>query len=1072
MHRRSMLGSVCLSLVLSFLPTRAAAPAAAGAGPAGPPLLFEVRRATFDPPLVADAALGQRHVALAGLLYVLAADRTIHVIDGTTGTRVGQASHAGLGDTARAGSLAAVTWEGRSWLIVHGVRKAILVFDLRIAREPRFQGEVPVEGPLASRVLQLPGRPWIAVGAAGPTASRVHFVDLRDLASTWSYELPAPDLVLDDVAGGPAATRLVFRSATRVNVFEVRGAGEPGGIDHVREFRLASLEWSALDEAGEILVLVQGPREGGVTWYEASLRGVTDGRLFSTFRLEGQDPERRPLPCALVGGGGARALVAGFPTGTEVHDLSDVLAPHRVAQLPLNPFSETWDSTSPRRIATVVASATKPLAFVAVPNERRVVAVDVRDGSIPAEWSTTDGRPVELALDEPDEQTRRLGVLGDRLHMPEAGRTDVRQIDWSRAAAPVAGRPFVGTGVGPQVAIAPLGGRYVLAGDAAANTFHLYDTATGDIRQTIGNRGEAPLALAGTGAARTAAIDALVYDLVEGRLVQRGPYPRALASRVLTDGTLVAIERDRLRVVAPDGTVSVLDLDQASRYTRLALTHDEALAAPFRPETPRGSVPVIDVIDRDAPLRRASLPEADGLSLLTRNRAFVAATYDRSAEEWVFAPRLFDTLTGAPVGPALPPEPGVLEITTTPPYTGPDPIVVLLVSGADGWRLRQYATDDTMPRLLSISQPVDGRPVAVLRRSMVDLYVASAAGGPWQLSIAEPDGAVTARGTLDIASLVPLRHGFLAAAANTPGTIVILRDPELNRPPVPVLSGPRDLECAGPGGTRVQFDASGSFDPDSSPGTEDDLAGFRWNVDHVPAGDGRTLELRLSSGEHLVGLTAIDVLGAAGSTGGEVHVRDTLPPSASITLDPAVENGRFAQRWRVATRATDVCDGEAAGSVFIALEPALLAGEPDYAVAKVQAVSILTRSGRRVVRLEGPDRAVLERTWAEARARGGLALRGGSEPIGLRLVAGAGNVLARYTLDGAGHVIAADAFGPRADHVVRLAVRDRAGLESRAEASLRARIAEICAAFPDDLVCAPRHERLERRIPPKLSWRN
>jgi hypothetical protein len=116
--------------------------------------------------------------------------------------------------------------------------------------------------------------------------------------------------------------------------------------------------------------------------------------------------------------------------------------------------------------------------------------------------------------------------------------------------------------------------------------------------------------------------------------------------------------------------------------------------------------------------------------------------------------------------------------------------------------------------------------------------------------------------------------------------------PPRNRPPTAVVAVPPEVECASPAGAVVRLDGSGSSDPDSSPGTNDDLVGFEWFEDFgLPAerllGEGEVLEVVLALGSHDLTLRVTDAAGATATAGAQVSVVDTTAPGLAVSLAPA-----------------------------------------------------------------------------------------------------------------------------------------------------------------------------------------
>jgi hypothetical protein len=108
--------------------------------------------------------------------------------------------------------------------------------------------------------------------------------------------------------------------------------------------------------------------------------------------------------------------------------------------------------------------------------------------------------------------------------------------------------------------------------------------------------------------------------------------------------------------------------------------------------------------------------------------------------------------------------------------------------------------------------------------------------------------------------------------------------------PHAVIAAPASAECTGAGGAVVTLDGSASADPDSTPGTNDDIAAFDWYESYgLPGqwllGSGATLSVGLSLGSHAITLVVTDRAGQPGIATTTVVVRDTLPPSLTLHTD-------------------------------------------------------------------------------------------------------------------------------------------------------------------------------------------
>ena len=149
-----------------------------------------------------------------------------------------------------------------------------------------------------------------------------------------------------------------------------------------------------------------------------------------------------------------------------------------------------------------------------------------------------------------------------------------------------------------------------------------------------------------------------------------------------------------------------------------------------------------------------------------------------------------------------------------------------------------------------------------------------------------------------------------------------------NRPPVARAGPDATAECvSGRGSARL--DASGSTDPDSTPGTSDDLASYEWfegfgTPAQVLLGTGLQLQTDLPLGPHTITLRVNDRAGASATDTVLVTVSDTVPPTLEVTVSPETiwpPNGRMVPVNAEVT-ALDAC-----GSVSVVLEAILVSSD-------------------------------------------------------------------------------------------------------------------------------------------------
>jgi DNA-binding beta-propeller fold protein YncE len=153
-------------------------------------------------------------------------------------------------------------------------------------------------------------------------------------------------------------------------------------------------------------------------------------------------------------------------------------------------------------------------------------------------------------------------------------------------------------------------------------------------------------------------------------------------------------------------------------------------------------------------------------------------------------------------------------------------------------------------------------------------------------------------------------------------------------PPVAAFAAfPPALECNRPGGAAVTLSGAPSQDPDSSPGTRDDIRSFAWILDAgLPAemdlGAGESLAAFIPLGSHTIALRVADSIGEMDVASAAIAVVDTTPPVASLTADPAIlfpPNHEMRQArlvWQVA----DACDPAPAATLV-----SVSSSEPDDA---------------------------------------------------------------------------------------------------------------------------------------------
>ena len=154
-----------------------------------------------------------------------------------------------------------------------------------------------------------------------------------------------------------------------------------------------------------------------------------------------------------------------------------------------------------------------------------------------------------------------------------------------------------------------------------------------------------------------------------------------------------------------------------------------------------------------------------------------------------------------------------------------------------------------------------------------------------------------------------------------------------NRPPVAAAGGDATLECSGHRGANLTLDGSGSTDPDSSTGTNDDIVLFKWFEDHgleseIYLGEGMTLEVTLALGNHDITLRVTDSAGDTDTVDTAIAIVDTTAPTIAVEVDPELlwpPNHRMVPVTASVT-AADVCSDPAVVLTQISRDDVLVAG--------------------------------------------------------------------------------------------------------------------------------------------------
>jgi hypothetical protein len=160
----------------------------------------------------------------------------------------------------------------------------------------------------------------------------------------------------------------------------------------------------------------------------------------------------------------------------------------------------------------------------------------------------------------------------------------------------------------------------------------------------------------------------------------------------------------------------------------------------------------------------------------------------------------------------------------------------------------------------------------------------------------------------------------ITAPSTNPDVVVLLVEGEefslapgesltFNQPPVADAGDDQTVEQESYAGTEVTLDGSASTDPDSSPGTNDDIVAFDWYEGVTLLGSGEVITYTFPLGSHTVTLTVTDSYGETDANEVVIVVQDTTPPEITCPADVILEcPADTAPSATGEATATDNCD--------------------------------------------------------------------------------------------------------------------------------------------------------------------
>ncbi len=893
-----------------------------GSDPA--PLLTEIGRLTFDPPLD-QMPLWRAMRGTSGVAYVSTGD-AILVLDARTGALLEEMrdfSFMGPDYHGTSGIAIAEGDAGRKLLVEFSGEENFAVYDLSTPAHPVFEGPAPALRGYA--LLPLPGG---RCALAWNYWEGVAVVDLATRSVVSRLGFTQWYLQTVGVGGNAESPRIALRSSGRAGespTFDTWDLTNPASPVHLATAPAADDSGAMfIDRSGTVLVQPVGTH--------LALFDFASGAPLSTFDVDGEVLEGGRA--VLAEGGGVRVLALALDSSVALVDLADPASPRLAGSIPASVVdTDIYGRDYVVSRSPLAASPTAPLLVIASPRDHGFVIADVRDGSILSTAPTGGAQPaVPQFMSSPSEPSVMLFALrvsGGEVLVP-GGLAEISFADISDPDAPVVTGAYAPVTPGRSgQELTTTAGRFVVSWDPTYNAVTVVDAATASVAATGGATAPSTRSYPGgvfaTGRTIVVTLSdgsehrpgAEAFDLVDGALVSRGPLrPPSITfggAAVRDDGLVIALFNDRLLLQRPDGSVTEMPLDRdfsqielhpSGRFVLLTQNYGR-IWDPW-------PIAVVDITDTNNPRLLWRVDGTSSTAMFTRGGDAVQATF----EDWDtmgFHPVLYDTMTGAPLGPDG-------DRSDSFFYHGPgvafgvgeESRVSLWHWTWTGWQTVIYDTSQDSPALLGQSDEYFDPPYYAPRAGTATCYELRPSCPASDLVLDHADGTFEARAPIDAANLFALRRGFLAGmSVRSPRDLVLFRDPELNSPPVAAPGPDREVECTGPSGALVELDGRASTDPDSTPGAHDDLQTFSWSADGAPIGDGETTSAQLSLGLHAVTLAVTDKLGLSDSATAQVSVLDTTPPAGGITFpEPGQCFGPDATPVTLADDMADLCSAE------------------------------------------------------------------------------------------------------------------------------------------------------------------
>jgi K319-like protein len=156
-------------------------------------------------------------------------------------------------------------------------------------------------------------------------------------------------------------------------------------------------------------------------------------------------------------------------------------------------------------------------------------------------------------------------------------------------------------------------------------------------------------------------------------------------------------------------------------------------------------------------------------------------------------------------------------------------------------------------------------------------------GGAPVLTDAQGVATDTLTVTQDAPKTVNVHATVEEESSSVPVTVNVILP---NQPPVADAGADRTIECSSPNGTPVALDGTHSSDPDSTPGTNDNITKYEWLVNGAVVASTATATVTLPLGTTTVTLRVTDKAGATATDDVVITVADTTPPALHLVAHP------------------------------------------------------------------------------------------------------------------------------------------------------------------------------------------